>query len=107
MPLQTRHVVPKNVGRKFSPWKHDEEYAEYFFQLPGGTTPVEKKPQRYSSSNGAIDVNDKSFGPTTDDGKNNTDLVHSREEVANRIIANIIRQIASLSDHAHGVFGKI
>ena len=108
MPFPIRHVIPKNVGRKFSPRNHDEDYAEYFFQLPGGTNPVEKKPQRYSNADGAIDVNDKNnFGPATNEGKDNPDLVHSREEAANRVIANIIRQMASLSDHAHGVFGNI
>ena len=63
MPLPTRHVVPKNVARKYSPQKNNEEYAEYFFQLPGGPDPVEKKPQRYSSADGAVETTDtKSFG---------------------------------------------
>ena len=107
MPLPTRHVVPKNVARKYSPQKNNEEYAEYFFQLPGGPNPVEKKPQRYSSADGAVEASDtKSFGSTKEEEKKNLKLVNSREEATNRVIANMIRQLASLSEHAHGVFGK-
>ena len=106
MPLPTRHVIPKNVGRQYSPRKNDEEYAEYFFQLPGGPNPVERKPKRYSSSDGAVDANDTtSYSSIKDEEQNNPRLVESREEAANRVIANMIRQIASLSEHAHGVFG--
>ena len=106
MPLPTRHIVPKNVGRKYSAQKNDEEYAEYFFQLPGGPNAVERKPKRYSSADGAVDANDTtSYSSIKDEEQNNPRLVGSREEAANRVIANIIRQIASLSEHAHGVFG--
>ena len=108
MPLPTRHVVPANVARKYPPRKHGQEYAEHYYQLPGGPNSVSKKPQRYSSVDGANDNSDaKSYQSSIDDEKNNPDLVHSREEAANRMLANLIRQIASLSMHAHGVFGKI
>ena len=104
MPLPTRHILPTNVARKYPPRKHGQEYSEFFYQLPGGFNEVAKKPVRYSSVDGASDSN--SDGKSYDGEKNNTDLVNSREEAANRILANMIRQIASLSIHAHGVFGK-
>ena len=108
MPLPTRHVVPKNVAKKYCPLKNNEEYAEYFFQLPGGPNAVQRKPQRYSSVDGANDSSDaRSYQSSVDDEKNNPELVHSREEAANRMLANMIRQIASLSMHAHGVFGRL
>merc|ERR1712150_346577 len=105
MPLPTRHVVPANVARKYPHRKHGQEYADHYYQLPGGPNSVSKKPQRYSSVDGANDNSDaKSYQSSIDDEKNNPDLVHSREEAANRTLANMIRQIASLSMHAHGVF---
>ena len=103
MPLPTRHVVPSNVARKYPPRKHGQEYAEFFYQLPGGTNQVTKKPARYSSIDGTSDF--KSNSESSEQDKNNADLVGSREEASNRILANMIRQIASLSLHAHGVFG--
>ena len=107
MPLPTRHVVPSNVARKYPPRKHGQQYAEHYYQLPGGNTSEPKKPQRYSSVDGANDNSDaRSYQSSVDDEKNNPDLVHSREEAANRMLANMIRQIASLSVHAHSVFGK-
>ena len=106
MPLPTRHVVPANVARKYPPRKHGQEYAEHYYQLPGGANSAPKRPQRYSSVDGANDNSDaRSYQSSIDDEKNNPDLVHSREEAANRMLANMIRQIASLSMHAHGVFG--
>ena len=108
MPLPTRHVVPSNVARKYPPRKHGQQYAEHYYQLPGGSTSAPKKPQRYSSVDGANDNSDaRSYQSSVDDEKNNPDLVHSREEAANRMLANMIRQIASLSVHAHSVFGKL
>ena len=108
MPLPTRHVVPSNVARKYPPRKHGQQYAEHYYQLPGGNTSEPKKPQRYSSVDGANDNSDaRSYQSSVDDEKNNPDLVHSREEAANRMLANMIRQIASLSVHAHSVFGKL
>ena len=101
MPLPTRHVVPSNVARKYPPRKHGQQYAEHYYQLPGGNTSAPKEPQ------GANDNSDaRSYQSSVDDEKNNPDLVHSREEAANRMLANMIRQIASLSVHAHSVFGK-
>ena len=94
------------LGWKYSAQKNDEEYAKYFFQLPGGSNAVERKPKRYSSADGAVDANDTtSYSSIKDEEQNNPRLVESREEAANRVIANMIRQIASLSEHAHGVFG--
>ena len=108
MPLPTRHVVPANVARKYPPRKHGQQYAEHYYQLPGGSTSAPKKPQSYSSVDGANDNSDaRSYQSSVDDEKNNPDLVHSREEAANRMLANMIRQIASLSVHAHSVFGKL
>ena len=104
MPLPTRHVVPSNVARKYPPRRHGLEYAEHFYQLPGGPNHVTKKPARYSSIDGDSDIKNGSLN--YDGERNNTDLVNSREEASNRILANMIRQIASLSIHAHGVFGK-
>ena len=100
MPLPTRHVVPSNVARKYPPRKHGQEYAEHYYQLPGGNTSAPK-------NGGPNDNSDaRSYQSSVDDEKNNPDLVHSREEAANRMLANMIRQIASLSVHAHSVFGK-
>ena len=56
MPLPTRHVVPANVARKYPPRKQWQEYAEHHYQLPGGNTSAPKKPQRYSSVDGANDM---------------------------------------------------
>ena len=36
----------------------------------------------------------------------NGDLVGSTEEMANRVMANLIKQLASLGRHAHDIFGK-
>ena len=104
MPLPTRHVIPCNVGKKYPGKKHDLEYAEFFYQLPKSLNDVAKTPTRYSSIHGANDDNDvfKAY----DAEKDNKDLVSCREEAANRILANMIRQIASLSLHAHGIFGR-
>ena len=104
MPLPTRHVVPSNVARKYPPRKHGQEYSEFFYQLPGGTNQVTKKPARYSSVDGTSDS--KANSESSEQDRNNADLVGSREEASNRILANMIRQIASLSLHAHGVFGR-
>ena len=104
MPLPTRHIVPSNVARKYPSRKHGQEYADFFYTLPGGPNDAKKTPARYSSVDGAIDSN--SDAKSYDSEKTNTDLVNSREEASNRILANMIRQIASLSIHAHGVLGK-
>ena len=105
MPLPTRHVIPSNVAKKYPGRKHGQEYVDYFYQLPGSAREKTKKPSRYSSVDGANDGNNAP--KTYDDAKCNTDtdLVSCREEASNRILANIIRQIASLSLHAHGIFG--
>ena len=41
-------------------------------------------------------------------GQNSTfaNLVGSKEEAANRTLANVIRQLASLGKHANEIFGK-
>ena len=104
MPLPTRHVIPSNVARKYPPRKHGQEYSEFFYQLPGGTNQVTKKPARYSSIDGTSDS--KTNFENLEQDRNNADLVGSREEASNRVLANMIRQIASLSLHAHGVFGR-
>ena len=58
-------------------------------------------------ADGAEDATDtKSFGSIKEEEKKKSNLVNSREEATNRVIANMIRQLASLSEHAHGVFGK-
>ena len=100
MPLPTRHVIPNNVAKKYPGKKHGQEYAESFYQLPGSSNDVARKPVPNSSTDGSNDDNDMS---KADDTEN---LVSCREEAANRILANMIRQIASLSSHAHGVFGR-
>ena len=103
MPLPTRHVVPSNVARKYPPRKHDQEYIEFFYQLPSSAHHASKTPSRYSSVDGA---NHGDGAPKAyDNAKDNVDLVSCREEGANRILANMIRQIASLSLHAHEIFG--
>ena len=97
MPLHQRQVTPINVARKYFGRQNIQELNTTMANgdVKRGTmsdlTPTENSEDGVQR---AIDTTPKSY------------VTNSKEEAANRIVANMIRQLANLSQNAHGIFGK-
>ena len=96
MPLHQRQVLPLNVARKYLDRQNGNDLHT-------------------TMANGdAKDGTNSPVTPTKTDGEQQSKIVtmkqsyvtNSKEEAANRIVANMIRQLASLSQNAHEMFGK-
>ena len=100
MPLHRRQVTPINVGRKYPPKTYGLEYLTSEFQLIDANEIGQRQNGNADESNNA-NTNKHYYA-----AKDQDYLVNSKEEESNRRIANIVRQLASLSLHAHDIFGK-
>ena len=93
MPLHQRQVSPINVGRKYLGKLNDQDVPDSVDSVPYSNidtpplTPTKNYYENYA-------MQSKSY------------VTNSKEEAANRIVANMIRQLASLSQNAHGIFGN-
>ena len=102
MPLHQRQVLPINVARKYFDGQNGEDLLT---NLANGG--AKDGVRRWAST-------DSSCTPAQNEDEQQRKIelmkqsyvTNSKEEAANRVVANMIRQLASLSQNGHEMFGK-